>query len=58
MGIQNQIDRIAAAKAAILTELANKGVTVDEGANIEDIPDYIKSIETVDEIPKWTGGSY
>lgn len=58
MAIRTQINRIKAAKAAIIEEIKSKGVTVDDNSKIEDIPNYIKSIETSVNLPEWKGGSY
>ena len=44
MSVRTQIDRIAAAKQAIIAAIRNKGVNVPDGVMIEDLPAYIDMI--------------
>lgn len=46
MSISTEITRITEAKADIVSALAEKGVTVSDGATISDMGDYIRSINT------------
>ena len=45
MSVQQQIDRIEAAKEAIATAIAGKGVTVPDGTLIDGMAPLIESIE-------------
>lgn len=62
MSIQSEINRIIGFRDAALTAVAEKGVTVPQGAVIDDLPDLIRSIETgggvtVVETPDSHGGT-
>lgn len=46
--VNAEIDRIGAAKAAIIAAIEGKGVTVPEGALIQDLPQLIQQIATMD----------
>lgn len=45
--VNAEIDRIDAAKAAIIAAIEEKGVTVPEGALIQDLPQLIQQIATM-----------
>ena len=44
MSIQNEISRLEAAKALIITAIKNKGVDVPDGVSIDVLPSYISQI--------------
>ena len=46
MSIQSQIDRLNNAKANIISAISSKGVSVANGASIDDLPALVESIET------------
>lgn len=46
MSIQTQIDRLRAAKAALIAEIEAKGVAVPADASVEDLAALVEAIST------------